>query len=269
MQIESINPQPIVEIPFLNAGRGSGSFRTELLPVLEATVDRLPDGLDAIIATADLQGREPMDANPGRPPRLLGETLPFQLCEEVLPSLSLNYGRIGVILAGDFYTVPTLDRLGGSGDVSEVWEAFGFEFDWVTGVAGNHDMFGPSRDDLPSFSGNIHYLDADRKEIDGLKIAGLGGIIGKAGKLHRRPPEEYVAQLKSILQEETDILILHDGPDDPANKQVGIPIIREAVEKLRPKLVIRGHAYWQHPLAELSSGVQVLNVDSRVVIMRQ
>ena len=54
----------------------------------------------------------------------------------------MNDGGIGVLLAGDLYTVPALDRRGGSGDVTAVWRAFGDEFSWVVGVAGNHDTFG-------------------------------------------------------------------------------------------------------------------------------
>jgi hypothetical protein len=34
-------------------------------------------------------------------------------------------------------------------------------------------------------------------------------------------------------------------------------------------LVVRGHAHWPEPLVELASGVQVLNVDARVVVLRQ
>jgi len=43
--------------------------------------------------------------------------------------------------------------------------------------------------------------------------------------------------------------------------------IREAVERLRPSLVVRGHAHWKESLAQLSGGVQVLNVDARVVVL--
>ena len=88
-------------------------------------MDWLPDGVAAILATGDLQGRQLFeDANEG-PPKLLGEVLPGVLTGEVLPALGLPTGRIGVLLTGDFFTVPALDRRGGSGDVTEVWRAFG------------------------------------------------------------------------------------------------------------------------------------------------
>ena len=75
MRILTVNPQPIVEIPFLNAGRGPGGFYEDRLPVLDAIVDRLPDGVSAIIAAADLQGRERFQDSPNGVPRLLGEAL--------------------------------------------------------------------------------------------------------------------------------------------------------------------------------------------------
>jgi Icc protein len=72
-----------------------------------------------------------------------------------------------------------------------------------------------------------------------------------------------------LLRHETDILITHDGPNDPNQGLRGSPIIREVVERLKPSLVIRGHAYWKQPLAQLAGGVQVLNVDARVVVLHE
>ena len=79
MRILSINPEPITKIPFLNAGRGPGGFYEDRLPILDAVVDRLPNGVSAIIATADLQGRERFQGSPNGVPRLLGEALPNRL----------------------------------------------------------------------------------------------------------------------------------------------------------------------------------------------
>jgi len=111
------------------------------LPILRATVDHLPDGLEAIVATADLQGRG-LEREDGGPAPLLGELLAEEL--EALAKL----GEIpspdvtGVILAGDLYSRPELDCRGGSGDVRVVWDAFARNFRWVAGVAGNHDFYG-------------------------------------------------------------------------------------------------------------------------------
>ncbi|HUG68117.1 MAG TPA: metallophosphoesterase [Pirellulaceae bacterium] len=231
-------------------------------------MDCLPDGMSAIIATGDLQGRECF-RNEGGPPRLLGEVLPLQLVDNILPQLSLANGRIGVFLAGDFYTVPTLDKRGGSGDVCDVWRAFGDQFDWVVGIAGNHDTFGPDPNATPRFSGKLHYLDHSCVRIDGLNVAGLGGIIGAPNRMRRRTEDDFLRAIEDLLEEQPDILLMHDGPDAPSHGYRGSPLVRQLIELLRPALVVRGHVHWNEPFVELDGGVQVLNVDARVVILRE
>jgi len=105
--------------------------------------------------------------------------------------------------------------------------------------------------------------------IYGFQIAGLGGIIGNPRRPRRRSDDQYVQCLESLLRHRTDILITHDGPDAPVGGHRGSPVIREAIERLRPSLVVRGHAHWKQPLAQLSGGVQVLNVDARVVVLHE
>lgn len=174
-----------------------------------------------------------------------------------------------MLLAGDFYTVPALDRRGGTGDVKDVWWAFADAFDWVVGVAGNHDTFGEDPNDAPQFySKKLNYLDESRVVMGDLRIAGLGGIIGNPRKPRRRTDEAYVRALEALLQQPTDVLLTHDGPNAHVDGYRGSSIVRETVERLRPTLVVRGHAHWREPLVELESGVQVLNVDARVVILR-
>lgn len=259
----------IAEIPYLNAGRGPGGFYEDRLSILEATVDRLPEGLEAVIATGDLQGRERFEDAADESLRLLGEVVPDRLKSEILPGLGLtDSNSIGVLLAGDFYTVPELDRRGGSGDVVAVWEAFGRTFRWVAGVAGNHDRFGQQSDSRPRFTGNMHFLDEDQIQVSGLRVSGVSGIIGKSTKPWRRTESEFVRSLDAVVSQTTEFLVIHDGPNVPGTNLRGSDCIRGAVERLRPNIVIRGHAYWQSPLAELSGRVQVLNVDARVVVMR-
>jgi len=267
MKIITIDEEPILEVPFLNAGKGRQSFYIERLPVVTAQASEVPEGLDAVIATADLQGRERLEERPGQPPRLLGEVLPHQLAAEILPELGIRAERSGAILAGDFYTVPALDKRGGSGDVTAVWRAFGDEFEWVAGVAGNHDTFGMEPAPTRSLGRQIHYLDGDSTEVHGLAISGLGGIIGNPKRPHRRLEDEYLFALELLLEGEPDLLITHDGPDDPAGRCQGSAAVRELLESYPPTLVVRGHSHWKQPLAELAGGTQVLNVDCRVVIM--
>jgi hypothetical protein len=56
MRIISISDSPIYQIPFLAAAPGNVGVVEQVLPIFLAQVDALPDGLDALIATSDLQG---------------------------------------------------------------------------------------------------------------------------------------------------------------------------------------------------------------------
>lgn len=269
VQIMNLEERPVLQIPFLNAGRRAGGFYEDILPVHVGRVTQLPDDVDAILVTADLQGRERFEEAAGGPPRLLGEVLPARFAERWLPELDMPPpDRIGVVLAGDFYTVPNLDRRGGTGDVTAVWRAFADHFAWVIGVAGNHDTFGPQDDVRPRFGGSMFYLDGDRVRVGGMQFAGVGGIIGNPRRVHRRSEVDYEGVLTSLLQHQTDVLVTHDGPDVPGQNHQGSTLIREVIQRHPPGLVIRGHSHWKHPLAVLPGGVPVLNVDARVVLLR-
>lgn len=266
MRITSIHPEPIAKIPFLNAGRRPGDFSCDNLPVHHGHVDAMPDGMSAIVVTADLQGRESVESSGGRLLRLLGEVLPSLLADDILPSLGIGGGRIGVLLAGDFYTVPALDKRGGTGDVTAVWQAFADEFDWVAGVAGNHDLFGDSAT-RPRFGRSTFFLDNDTVIVEGLPIAGLSGIPGKPRRPWRRTEDDYLETLRLLLSGSPSVVVLHDGPEGVHAGQRGSTEIRQVLEQCEPTLVVRGHAHWSQPFAELPNGTQVLNVDARVIIL--
>lgn len=268
MRIIEFIDTPIAVVPFLNAGRGPGQFYEDQLPVHLAYVDQLSQGTTALIATADLQGRELLLSGAIQPPRLLGEALPRQLVEEILPTVGLmDPQSIGVLLAGDFYTVPALDKRGGNGDVSTVWQAFGDEFGRVVGVAGNHDLFEGGKAEPRRLSQRLHYLDGQTVQIGGLKIAGLGGIIGSPLRTHRRTEDDYLSALEALLDQQPQIVITHDGAEGTEPGQRGSPRIRELLDALPPPLVVRGHAHWDKPFTTLAGGTQILNVDARVVIL--
>lgn len=156
MKITHFHPEPIETIPLLNAGTGALPYFEDRLPVHHATVDRLPDGLSAIVVTAD-----------------------------------------------------------------------------------------------------------------GLRIGGIGGIIGNPSKPQRREELDYFQTLERILSQKIDVLITHDGPCGTDARQRGDFRIREVLEQCATRLVIRGHKHWPHPLAQFPSGLQVLNVDKRVVIFTE
>lgn len=270
MRITSFELEPFTELPFLNAGKGRGSPHViDQLPVHLGRLSSLPESLDALIATADLQGREAFSEPTNEPPRLLGEAVAEHLACELLPLLNLRPERVGILLAGDFYTVPKLDKRGGSGDVSSVWLAFAQRFKWVAGVAGNHDKFGDCAAPSQSLANNSHYLDGNAVELDGLSIAGIGGIVGNPDKSHRKTEDDFARLLKSLAPRRPAITLMHDGPDDPPRGQQGSPAIRQTIETLESTLLIRGHCHWQEPLAQLTNETQVLNLDCRVAVLQR
>jgi Icc-related predicted phosphoesterase len=270
MKVIDFASSPLSEFRFLNAGKGPGAFYEDRLPIHHARVDQLPNGLDAIIVTADLQGRERFQNAHRRPLRLLGEVVPTYLIQEILPQLGMNDpSRVAALLAGDFYTVPALDKRGGTGDVSSVWQKFGEVFAWVAGVAGNHDTFGEKVAQRPRFPRHLHYLDGDTVEMTGLRVAGIGGIIGNPSRHQRRSEESFLCTLELLLQEHADVILMHEGPEGTLAGQPGSSRIRALLEKSQPALVIRGHAHWDNPLIQFDNGLQVLNVDARVVILTE
>ena len=268
MKIIHFEKKPLAELPFLNAGKKPGQVKVDKLPVFEAKVDHLPNGITAIVATSDLQGRALQFNDLEAEPPLLGEIVPFWLREEVLPFFDcIDLSRIAALLAGDFFTVSNADKRGGTGDVSKVWKAFGDCFSWVAGVAGNHDLFGADQLAWIKSQKNLYLLDGDLQEIAGIRFGGLGGIIGNSSKPQRREEVVYLNTLAKILSRNLDILIMHEGPDGNGPEQPGNRKICEAMNRSWPDLVIRGHQHWDQPFAQLPCGTQVLNVDMRVVIL--
>lgn len=267
MKITEFQTNPVATFRFLNSGRGPGQYYEDRLPVHHGRVDRLPEGISALVVTSDLQGRELFqDANSG-PPRLLGEVVPQWLASEVLPSLGINdCDSVAALLAGDFYTVPALDKRGGTGDVTSVWHAFRDQFTWVAGVPGNHDLFSAAGNAKPQFSAPLHFIDGDVVEIQGLRIGGIGGIIGNPSRPQRRSETDYLDTLNRVLNQSPDVLLMHEGPNGVLSSQRGMPQLHSVLEMHSPRLIIRGHAHWDEPFAECLHGSQILNVDARIVV---
>ncbi|BAY12776.1 metallophosphoesterase family protein [Calothrix sp. NIES-2098] len=266
MQIISISNLPIHQIQYLTAATGGVGAIARSIPILLAEADYLPNNLEAIIVTSDLQGIDPKNQ----------QLLSYLAIEELeklaeigkIPSLK----NTGMILAGDLYA--EVNRRGGVvGDVREIWLAFNRRFRWVAGVAGNHDSFGNTPLEFQSFQQhrNIYYLDGEIKRNGDLSLAGISGIIGKKGKPFRRPEKEFLKIIRLLVKQSPDILILHEGPNDPQGNLVGQESIRRELEKINITnnlLVICGHSYWKVPMIVLENGIQVLKADGRVIVIQ-
>jgi Icc protein len=253
MRISAVEASPFHVLPY-TASSSANSARGEL-PFFRASVDELPDSLEAIIATADLQGF----AGAGETLVGLGEAVASTIAqlqrERKLPAPD----RTGVILCGDL-------RAGaGEDDVLPVWRAFGVISRWVAGVAGNHDLLGPCayRD------ANAHLLDGSTVTVDGIRIGGLSGIVSSTEGLWHRRESDYKTALSSLMEQRCDVLVLHDGPNVAGTNLPGWPSIRRVLESAAPAMLVRGHDHWPNPVAELANGTQVLNVEGRVVVLQR
>ena len=260
-----IDSEPFHELEYLDAApRGGTQLRR--LPLLRGRAEGLPAELDALLVTSDLQGRA--RAGDGSL-HLLGEALAAEdaaLAElEQVPAPAFT----GVLLAGDLFAAPGADRMGATGDVRPVWRAFAGAFRWVTGVAGNHDLFG-DRQEHSRFTreAGVHLLDDASAVLDGLRVAGVGGICGNPNKPNRRAPEQFLAAVRRGLSRKPHLLVLHEGPDGDDPRLRGNPEVRAALAGSRT-IVICGHVHWDRPLVTLPSGAQLLNVDARVVLLER
>lgn len=266
MRVGALTSEAIHRIRYTNAGRG-GRTVSSVLPVLVGEAEGLPSDLDALVITSDLQGVVPSWIHDGANV-LLGVHLVDQLLE-LSERGALPYPeRTGVILAGDLYSAPAGNVRGASGDVREVWTAFAAAYRWVAGVQGNHDRFGSKRDrERLEATEGVHLLDGEVEALDGLSIGGVGEIMGNAKKPGRKSVSEFLTLLELVVDEAPDLLVLHQGPDG-AKRQSGDLDVRERTDGFEG-LVVCGHVHWEDPLHEPAEGPQVLNVDSRVVVLQR
>jgi 3',5'-cyclic-AMP phosphodiesterase len=265
MRVLSIYELPIHEIGYLTAAPGGVGIVEKQLPFLLGEADFLPNNLEAIIITSDLQGIDPKNQ------QLLGYLVVEELEKLADTGTIPPLKNTGIILAGDLYA--KRNKRGGVGDVREVWQAFNRQFRWVAGVAGNHDSFGNTQEEIQAFkrSKGIYYLDGNIIKNGELNIAGISGIIsGKVTKPFRHNEKDFLRAIRELTKQSPDILVLHEGPDYPQEKLVGKESIRLELEKINSPnnpLIICGHSYWKVPMVVLENGIQVIKTDSRVIVL--
>ena len=259
VRIDRIEDSVLAEVRYLNAAPG-GRTVVERLPIVRAVVGPLADELDAIICCSDLQG---VVRGRDNLTELLGVAVAEQLEELAFDNVLPPAARTGVILAGDLYSVPAANKRGGHGDVADVWRAFAERYPWVAGVAGNHDDVS----NVPAIGDTVHLLDGSVVELDGIRIGGVGGIVGNSRKPGRRDEDDFLALVDRAIDAELAILVLHEGPNgDDELRQRGNSAIRKTIEAGAVGLTVCGHDHWKHPLAATAAG-QILNVDARVVVL--
>jgi Icc-related predicted phosphoesterase len=253
IKIAAVEPAPLAELRYLNAA-ATGRTEVARLEILRGRVGRLADELDAIVCCSDLQGMVSGE--------LLGVAVAHELEQLAEAGVLPPSARTGIVLAGDLYSVPGANKRGGFGEVVSVWQAFADRFPWVAGVAGNHDDV----EGVSDLGEHVHVLDNTTVTVDGLRIAGVGGIIGNPNKPGRRDEDTHLAQIAERVERGCDLLVLHEGPHGE-RKQVGNAAIRGLVEAGEVPLTVCGHSHWAEPLASHARG-QILNVDARVVVLQ-
>ena len=137
----------------------------------------------------------------------------------------------------------------------------------AVGVAGNHDDFGRDKDKHKLMSEpNIHLLDGEVVELDGIRFGGVGYIIGNPARRGRRSEEDQLAKISQVLDQKPDVLLLHEGPSGD-DSQRGNDLIRSLVLESETPMTICGHCHWDRPLSTSPRGKQLLNVDARAVLL--
>jgi Icc-related predicted phosphoesterase len=263
MRIVTWNENPLRQIVYNNAAPGGGKTEVVRLDITTATATGLPAGLKALVLTADLQGRERAGKiHQGSEPALLGETLAHDLERLGVSAMLPPADEVGVILAGDLWADPQSRKRGGLGDVAPVWNAFARSFRWVAGVLGNHDSL------ERTLYANQHLLDGTIARPDGLRIGGVSGIIGYKGKPGRKPEPDFLLLLHEVLAGSPDVVVLHMGPDAEATDLRGSEVVRQTLEEYPPTLVVCGHCHAHEPIHVLANGTQVVNVDSRAIVVQ-
>lgn len=270
IRITDVAVAPLHSIPYrfpeINGGIGVSQF-----PLFAVGVAGLPSNVAGILVMSDLQGREIKLDSTSRESRLLGEVVAeeFAVLTElgVLPSAD----SIGVLLAGDFHVDSDLAGRGGKGDVRHVWRAFRDAFRWVGGVPGNHDRFEDGLDASFPFGREtrINFLDPGVVELDGIRIAGVGGVVGNPSRPYRREEKELLRAIVTVSDSHPDVLVLHEGPAGRSPFQHGNAAIRDLLEDLPPMVVVCGHSHWEdHRPCLLTNGTQILNTDARAFLLR-
>lgn len=258
VHIAAIDDALLREVHYLNAS-SRGSTEVEKLPIGRGTLAHpLPGDLDALAICSDLQGIVP---GPQGRSELLGMHVAAALADLADDGTIPSAKRIGVILAGDLFSVAAANKRGGYGDVSEVWAAFAGAFAWVAGVAGNHDDVST----VAALGDHVHLLDGGVVTLDGLRIGGVGGIIGNPRKPGRRSEVDQLRTIEHVIGQGVDVLVVHEGPHG-GDSQRGNPAIRAIVETGAVSFTVCGHDHWRAPLAGHARG-QILNVDGRAIVL--
>lgn len=266
-RIKTFTDDPELDFSCVTSASGGRGILRMPITTHRATAEGMPEGLDCLIIAGDLQGYA-SSAPPVAMRELIGITIARELGELADAGILPDPLRTAVLLSGDLYAIPTLDKRGGLGDVLPVWRAFGERFGEVVGVAGNHDLFGssatvPSRMPL----NNLRVLDGELTDVRGLRVGGYCGVLGDSHKAWRRSYGDFSAALDLLREQVPDVLITHEPIAPPRSQRPGNIALTPFFKGNGPQpVMVCGHMHWDEPFLEFD-GWQMINVDARVVIV--
>lgn len=261
LHITEIEKEPIEKISFLTIPQNSLDPSEYSLPIYKGKIKGLPENINGIVVTSDLQGVVIQnDEN-----ILLGEILADNLkliFEIYFPKININ--RTIAFLCGDLYA--DLIKRGQSGSPTKVWEKFASVFGQTIGITGNHDKFN-NIEDLYKIK-NAKLLVNEIFEIEGLKIAGLSGIIGRPDKNFRLQETNYLKSLSNLLSKKPNILLTHLSPQISDENLQGDENITKILENGNTTTLFCGHSHWEYNKAfDMKNETQILNADKKVFIL--
>ena len=262
LEIVTIDPTPVAVIPYFTTATASTEPSEHELPIYAGTVRGLPAPIRSLVIASDLQG---VVGNPSSSV-LLGEAVAEYLevvYELYFPGFASQQAL--ALLCGDLYANPT--KRGASGNPFRVWEAFNTACAATIGIAGNHDDFGSDLARVQSLD-RAQLLTQGTVVTQGLRVAGLSGIIGRPDKNFRLGEAAYLKGVAALLQQTPQVLLTHLSPRIDAKELPGEAQLTAVLAKGPRALVLCGHSHW--PTVEpqlLANGTQVLNADSKVIIL--
>ncbi len=263
LKITQIDKKNIEDIEYLTIPHGSVIAQKFKFPIYKGRIEGLPKNIDSIVITSDLQGVcEFENGQKMLLGEVLAESLPL-IYEIHFPQLSTS--KSWAFLCGDLYA--NLEKRGSSGNPFSVWQAFVQYFKQVIGIAGNHDDFGNDLNQLKLIE-NVHFLENHLLEFDGLKIAGLSGIIGRTDKNFRLEEQFYLNSFEKILKQQPDVVLTHLSPHIEELGFLGERQLTKILEKYAENLLFCGHSHWgTSQVVTLRNNIQILNADSKVFIL--
>ena len=254
MKITKIDNNPFHSMPYRSSGRNE--IRYNRLPFYFAYTNSLPKGVNSIVVTSDLQGRDIKDSD-----KLLGESFIDEIT--ILEELNIIPQSPIILSCGDLYDRPELNKLGATGDVTPVLNRFSSHFSNVIAVHGNHDII--NKNELHS---EVIVLDGNVVNKLGIRVSGVCGITGKPKKNQRKTKEDFLNTLKKACNHNSDIIMLHQSPKGTLSDQIGNEETADLLSKMGSSLIVSGHCYWENSLTTIGKN-QVLNTDSKVYVIRE